>query len=104
MVTLRFVFNQDKLKQAGKTEDEMLALMREHAKKYEIAEPEPGFFVKDGEDALCVIGMYIPKITRKDVHYLDYLDEWTLDVDGEKENCIEESRSWIRQHERRYAG
>ena len=94
MVTLRFVFNQDKLKQAGKTEDEMLAPMRDHAKKYEIAEPEPGFFVKDGEDALCVIGMYIPKITRKDV----------LDVDGEKENCIEESRSWIRQHERRYVG
>lgn len=28
MVTLRFVFNQDKLKQAGKTEDEMLAPMR----------------------------------------------------------------------------
>ena len=39
MVTLRFVFNQDKLKQAGKTEDEMLAPMRDHAKKYEIAEP-----------------------------------------------------------------
>ena len=43
MVTLRFVFNQDKLKQAGKTEDEMLAPMRDHAKKYEIAEPEPVF-------------------------------------------------------------
>lgn len=41
MVTLKFVFNQEKLKQARKTEEELLQPMREHAKKYEIAEPEP---------------------------------------------------------------
>lgn len=73
-------------------------------KKYDIAEPEHGFFAKDGEDAMCVIGMFIPEITRKDVHYLDYLDEWTFDVDGEVEDCIKESRDWISHHERRYAG
>ena len=104
MVTLKFVFNQEKLKQAGKTEEELLQPMREHAKKYDIAEPEHGFFVKDGEDAMCVIGMFIPEITRKDVHYLDYLDEWTFDIDGEVEDCIKESRDWISHHERRYVG
>ena len=88
MVTLKFVFNQEKLKQAGKTEEELLQPMREHAKKYDIAEPEHGFFVKDGEDAMCVIGMFIPEITRKDVHYLDYLDvmeEYTEYVAGSME-------------------
>ena len=104
MVTLKFVFNQEKLKQAGKTEEELLQPMREPAKKYDIAEPEHGIFVKDGVDALGVIGMFIPEITRKDVHYLDYLDEWTFDVDGEVEDCIKESRDWISHHERRYVG
>ncbi len=34
MVSLKFVFNQEKLQKAGKTEDEMLTPMREHATKY----------------------------------------------------------------------
>ena len=93
MVTLKIcVQSGKKLKQAGKTEEELLQPMREHAKKYDIAEPEHGFFAKDGEDAMCVIGMFIPEITRKDVHYLDYLDEWTFDIDGEVEDCIEENK------------
>ena len=103
MVTLKFVFNQEKLKQAGKTEEELLQPMREHAKKYDIAEPEHGFFAKDGEDAMCVIGMFIPEITRKDVHYLDYLDEWTFDIDGEVEDCIEKTKKWWK-HERKRGG
>ena len=57
MVSLKFVFNQEKLQ-------------------------------KDGENAICVIAMFVPKITRKDAHYMDLLDEWTVDVDGEIEDCI----------------
>ena len=30
--------------------------------------------------------------------YMDLLDEWTLDVDGEKENCIQETREWFQEH------
>ena len=104
MVSLKFVFNQEKLQKAGKTEDEMLTPMREHAAKYGIDEPEPGFFEKDGEDAMCVIAMYIPRITRADAHYMDFLDEWTLNVDGEKEDCIKESKEWIHEHARRNVG
>ena len=53
MVTLKFVFNKEKLKQAGKTEEELLQTMREHAKKYDIAEPEHGFFAKEIGRASC---------------------------------------------------
>lgn len=69
-------------------------------KKYDIAEPEHGFFVKDGEDAMCVIGMAVPDITDANPHYIDYMDEWTFDVDGEVEDCIEETKKWWK-HERK---
>lgn len=98
MVTLTFVFNQDKIKKSGYTEDELLSSMREHAQKYNISEERPGVFSKEGEDALCVVSMFIPQITDENPQYIDLLDEWTLDVDGEKENCIQETREWFQEH------
>jgi hypothetical protein len=53
---------------------------------------------------MCVVAMYIPRITREDAHYMDFLDEWTLNVDGEKEDCIRESKEWIHEHARRNVG
>lgn len=90
MVTLTFKFNKDKVREAGKTEDELLQPMREHAKKYDIEETEYGVFSKDGEDALCVLTMFVTRYTSMNLDYISYLDEWTLDVDGEKEDCIKE--------------
>lgn len=98
MTTLRFVFDKDKVAAAGKTEDELLAPMREHAAKYGIDEPEYGFFTKDGEDAMCVITMFVPQIVKKNPDYLNYLETWPLEVDGETEDCVEESRQWIQEH------
>ena len=98
MVTLTFVFNQDKIKKLGYTEDELLSPMREHAQKYNISEERPGVSSKEGEDALCVVSMFIPQITDENPQYMDLLDEWTLDVDGEKENCIQETREWFQEH------
>ena len=83
----------------GYTEDELLQPMREHAKKYEIDEPEKGVFCKDGEHALCEISMFVPEIIDEDPQYMNFLDVWTLDVDGEKENCIEETYKWLRKHQ-----
>lgn len=100
MVTLTFVFDQEKVASAGSTEDELLRPMREHAKKYDISEKEYGVFSKDGEDALCVLTMVIPKITQNNREYLHFLKEWTLDVDGETEDCIKESREWFEEHQK----
>ena len=90
MVTLTFEFNKDKVKEAGKTEDELLQPMREHAKKYHIEEKEYGVFSKEGEDALCVLTMFVTRYTKVDPTYISYFSEWILNVDGEKEDCIEE--------------
>jgi hypothetical protein len=99
MVTLTFIFNKDKVAKAGYTEDELLQPMREHARKYGISETEYGVFSKEGEDALCVVSMAIPQITDDNPKYLDLLDTWTLDVDGEKEDCIKETLEWLSEHE-----
>ena len=96
-VTLTFVFNKDKVEKAGHTEDELLQPMREHAQKYGIAETEYGVFSKDGEDALCVVGMFVTGITRSNLEYISYFDCWTLDVDGEKEDCIAETKKWYQK-------
>ena len=97
MTTLTFVFNKDKIKEAGYTEDELLQPMREHAKKYEILETEKGVFSKEGEDAMCVVGMFVSKITRLDLNYISYLDQWTLDVDGDVEDCIFATMKWYKK-------
>lgn len=92
MVKLEFVFDKEKIMQAGLTESELLQPMREHARKYGITEIEQGVFAKDGENALCAIMMFIPEIVATDRSYIELLEKWTLDVDGEKEDCLEEVR------------
>lgn len=98
MVSLTFVFNKDKVEKAGYTEDELLQPMREHAKKYGISEDDYGVFSKEGEDALCVVSMFIPDIVELHPEYIGYLNEWTLDVNGEKENCIKETYEWYQEN------
>jgi len=98
MVTLKFVFNKEKTALSGKTEEELLQPMREHAKKYGIDEIKYGVFAKNGEHALASLTKFIPEIIRKEPGYMDCLSEWTLNVNGEEEDCIEESRKWLEDH------
>jgi hypothetical protein len=97
MVTLTFIFNKDKVAKAGYTENELLQPMREHARKYGISETEYGVFSKEGEDALCVIGMFVTSITRNDLEYISYFDCWILDVNGQIEDCISETQKWYKK-------
>lgn len=98
MVTLKFVFNKEKIKSAGLTEEELLRPMRGYAAKVGIKEVEHGVFEKDGEDAFGQILNIIPELN-ENRQYITFFDEWTLDVDGEKENVIEETLSWFRKQE-----
>ena len=92
MVTLTFVFDKDKLKKTGQSEDALLQPMRSYARKYKIDEKEYGVFSKDGDDALSLMTMFVTRFSRKNPNYISYLGEWTLDVDGDTEDCIEEMR------------
>ena len=84
MVTLTFDFNEDRVMEAGHTTDELLAPMREHAKKYGIDEVEYGVFAKDGINALAAIAKFVVNVS---LDYLDYLNTWMMNVDGEVEDC-----------------
>lgn len=102
MVSLTFVFDKEKVLAAGTTEDELLAPMREHAKKYGISEDEYGVFSKDGEDAYCDLGMIVPELVTKNPKYIDFLKEWIFDVEGEKEDCLEAFHRWYIDHGEEY--
>lgn len=95
MTTLTFVFDKERVAAAGTTEDALLAPMREHAAKYGIEETEYGVFSKDGEDAMCVVMMFGPKMLKENPEYINFLEKWPLDVDGEKEDFIDSSRRWL---------
>jgi len=92
MVTLTFDFNEERVAQAGYTEDELLMPMRIHAKKYGISEPKSGVFQMDGEDAMCSIGMFVIKMTKENHAYISYLNTWLFDVDGDIEDCVVETK------------
>lgn len=98
MVTLKFVFDKEKVQAAGTTEDELLAPMREHAEEYGITEIEQGVFTKDGEDAMCVVLMFGPKMLKKNPEYINFLEKWPLNVDGEEEDFIDSSRRWLKRN------
>ena len=98
MVTLTFVFNPEKVASVGSSEDELLKPMRDYARKYDISEDEYGVFSKDGEDAFCILTMVIPKLAKNNVKLLNALEQWTLNVDGEQEDCIQPSINWFKTH------
>ena len=96
MVTVTLTFNEDKLKNLGRTAEEMLEPIRESLKKCDVEEIEQGVFRKTGRDALVVLGCPLRYI-RKHLDYLDYLDDWLLNVDGNIEDCKAETISYYRK-------
>ena len=97
MVTVTFKFNKEKLKEYGKTEDELLNPFREDLKPWTVSEIALGVFQKDGQDALVILDFPLMYI-RKNLYYLQLLDEWTLDIDGDIENCKEELINYYREN------
>lgn len=95
MVSLTFEFNKKVLKKLKITEDELLEPVRKFAESKEIIETKHGFFEKDTDNALCVILMIITDVVEENIIYLDCLKSLELDVDGEKEECMESVRKWF---------
>lgn len=97
MVKLTFIFDKDVLKKENITEDEILREMREYANKNEINETSYGVFEKDGEDAMSLLIIFASKLLCKNQKYMFYLKKLELDVDGEKEDCIETTKRWLQK-------
>lgn len=98
MVTLIFDFNKEKVEAAGLTTDDLLQPMREHAKKYDIKETSYGVFQKEGENAMCVVGMFVTDITDRDHKYISYFNSWIFNVNGQIEDCVETIKRWYKKN------
>ena len=97
MGRLTFVFNQDRLSKANRSENEMLSPMREYAKEYGIIETSNGVFEMDGNDAFALLGGFVADITDEDHTFITFLDKWELDVGGIVDDCIEETLDWYKE-------
>ena len=97
MGKLTFVFNQDKLNKAKKSESDMLSRMREYAKEYGIIETSTGVFEMEGNDAFALLGGFVADITDEDHSFVTFLDKWELDVGGIVDDCIEETLEWYKE-------
>ena len=97
VVTVTFRFKEEKLKELGKSVDEMLEPIRESLENHDVEEIEQGIFRKTGREGLMVLTFPLMYI-RKHLDYLDYLDDWLLNVDGDVEDCKAELISYERNH------
>ena len=94
MMKMTFVFDNNRLLQTGKTADEVIEPMRNHAKKWNIKEVAPYQFEKDGKDAMCDLFMFIPEILDEDSSYYKNFSSWYVEENGQLfEDCIEGSKA-----------
>ena len=105
MMRMTFVFDKNKLRQIGKSADEIIAPMRDHARKWDIKEVAPYQFEKDGEDAMCDLFMFMSDILDKDRSYYTYFSSWYVEEDGHfKEDCIAGAKDVLEVKELNRAG
>lgn len=97
MGRLTFVFNQEKLSSANKSENDMLSPIREYARANGIIESSTGVFELEGGDAFALLGGFVADITEEDHSYVTFLDKWELDVGGIADDCIEDTLDWYRE-------
>lgn len=51
----------------------------------------------DGENAMCVLGMFVTEITKHNHKYINYLNSWLFNVNGDVEDCIEATLEWYKE-------
>lgn len=85
--TLTFNFNEEAVKAAGLTTDELLEDMRNYAKECEITETAYGMFEKRGEHGMAMLLGYAVRKNKAEPDYINYLDSWIADIDGTIEDC-----------------
>ncbi len=95
MVSLTFEFNEEIIKKDEVSKADLLKEMRSYAAENNIKEIKYGVFEKNGDDALATILNIATKLIRENSSYMEYIKKMELDVDGEKEDCIKETKEWL---------
>ena len=96
--TLTFDFNEEAVKKAGLTTDELLEDMRRYAKECDIKEISYGVFEKTGVHAMAMLIGYAVRKGKAEPEFINYLTSWIADIDGTIEDCKQEIiRIWEEQ-------
>ena len=97
MGKLTFVFNNEKLRSAGKTEDEMLQPMRVYSRDNGIKETSNWVFELNSDSAFALLGGFVADITDEDRSFVTFLEKWTLEINGTTDDCIQDTLEWYKE-------
>jgi hypothetical protein len=87
ILRMKFVFDEDKLKANGMTEEECLNIIRKYAFKHNLTEIEKGVFDSsdlDNTDPFFYLGMNLPYTK----WFMKVIKEWYFYVENDIEDCI----------------
>lgn len=87
ILRMKFVFDENKLKANGMTEDECLDIIRKYAFKHNLTEIEKGVFDSsdlDNTDPFFYIIMKLPDSK----WFMKVIKEWTWYIENDIEDCI----------------
>lgn len=85
--TLTFNFDEEAVKKARLTTDELLEDMRSYAKECGITEVEYGVFEKIGIDGMAMLLGYAVRKDDAEPEFINYLTSWIADINGTIEDC-----------------
>lgn len=96
MEKLKFVFNEERVKEAGRSIEDIMKPIREHLFSFGIEERSEGEFVMEGSDTESIFTTLILELTEKDYEFVNLLDSWILEDDFESEDVIKEIKDLYR--------
>ena len=96
---LTIVFDKEKLKAAGKTEEDYMDGIREYYSNHPVTEIKHNVFVMSGEHAACVLSLPIINITNDDRSFVGFLKRCILDMGDEINDVIEETYRWYEEYD-----
>lgn len=99
MVTLTFRFNEDKVTNKEASVVEIMKPIRKYLFSYGAKEIGPYKFEAEGENAVSIFTSLVLKITKTDIEFINLLDAWVLDAEGEISDCIEDTKRWYLRKE-----
>ncbi len=87
ILRMKFVFDENKLKANGMTEEDCLNIIRKYAFKHNLTEIEKGVFDSsdlDNTEPFFYLGMNLPYTK----WFMKVIKEWTWYVENDEEDCI----------------
>lgn len=97
ILRMKFVFDENKLKTNGMTEDECLDIIRKYAFRHNLTEIEKGVFDSSDLDntvPFFYLGMNLPYTK----WFMKVIKEWTWYIENDEEDCIKSFQNVVKRN------